>query len=185
MTPFNIALLFCRLLSIWCVARFAESFGQAAAQAFVMSAVLNPQTKIVPLHVIAYAASWPLGLIVVASVLWIGAPLIARNVTSDIEYSKRTPQANTSLFAIGQGLLGMFLIARGLSGVVAGLVSIFLDASGQMSQFRPQYQGESASALVNLLIGLCLVFVARNAMRRESNLPRHASSQDENTNGSL
>ena len=184
MTPYNTALLFCRLLSIWCVIRAAEIFGTMASTIYILSIDPNVAAGQLPWRQMLLEIGWPLAIALSACILWLGAPIIARNATRDIEHStlKAAQYSDRQFFAIGQGLLALFLISQSLSGLVYASFSFSMKTIGEAAEF-PEISstGDSrdvASSLIRLILGLLLLLFARRAMKCEASTPLSTSSQD-------
>ena len=163
MTPFNIAFLFCRLLSIWCVVRFVELFGQSASQVFYF---WSSRALTAPIPVWALFALWPLGLAVVSCVLWLGARSIARSIASDIEYSSEQ-NANiqtANWWNLGRAFLGVYFLVSGISSGFAALVATF--SSSPNGNFYKWYG--ASSSVGSIILGGFLLVIARRAMRHDA-----------------
>ena len=191
MTPFNIAFLFCRLLSLWCVARFVETFAKVSA-AFLLTYVFpgsgsnlwtrNDQTGNI---------SGALGMCFLACALWLGAPIIAQSVAQNIEYSNGVDQPKTTRnwWNIGRGLLGLYFLVTGLGGLCTSAFYLVAErylgsklSSPSFPALQLFYFAPAISAVLYIIGGAWLLLVARRALKREAD---SVSSQDAKETGSL
>jgi hypothetical protein len=179
MTPFNIALLFCRLLSIWCVVRFVEAFGRATPYllTFVISNPSNNHSD--GLSNVGIA----LGMSLMGCVLWLGAPIIARFLARDIEYSNSKENqlhAMPNWWNIGRGLLALYFLINGLSGLLSAITYLaFTPSAGSSLQYvRNFYFGLAVASLVYVSVAILLLFCVRRDMEREASTPLSTYPQD-------
>lgn len=168
MKPYDIAVLFCRLLSIFLVGRFFEALATGTSAAFGTLIFSRPGTE---WRAIAYLIV-PLSFLGMSVVLWLGSPLIASSVARGVEFSQPVVAAPDSVqrwSAMLKGLLGLFFVIEGISGCGAGLIGLVLVGNGvtraQIGEFgidRP------VTASLQLALGLILVFYASRAARAHS-----------------
>jgi hypothetical protein len=135
MTPYNIALLFCRLLAIFLVGRFFELFAIGALSAFSFL-IFNPPSS--EWRVIAVLLA-PAGYLATSIVLWLGAPLIALSVARGVEFSTPVTASENSARqwdATLKSFLGIYFVILGVSGCGAGLIGLLLTGNGIVNSRR-------------------------------------------------
>lgn len=166
MKPYDIALLFCRLLSIFLIGRFFEVLATGVLAAFTTLIFSRPLTG--AWIAIAYLVV-PLGFLGMSVVLWLGAPLIASSVARDVKFSPPATTAADSVqqwSAILRGLLGLFFIIQGVSGCGAGLIGLVLTGNGIVRYQTGEFGMDRAvTASLQLVLGLILLFHASRAAR--------------------
>lgn len=196
MTPFNIAFLFCRLLSIWCVARFVETFGRVVAPFLFTFVSSSSSSSFASRNDGAASIGAASGMGFFACALWLGAPLIARSVTQNIEYSNGVdqPKTTSNWWNIGRGLLGLYILVTGLSGLCSSaiyLVGLQYSAKTLATGFSSSqamqclYFTPAVSSLLTTIAGAWLFLVAGRDMKHENDSAHFAPSQDANETGSL
>ncbi len=188
MTPFNIALLFCRLLSIWCVARFVEAFGRLATLFLLTFVPSNSMSGFLARNDGVSNVGISLGMFFLACALWLGAPVIARAVAQNIEYSNVVdqPKTTSNWWNVGRGLLGLYILITGLSGLFGSAFYLIglqyfakslATSPASLLQTQLYYFAPVVSAILQIILGAWLLLISRRHLKREAD---STSSQDTN-----
>ncbi|HVF85625.1 MAG TPA: hypothetical protein VM821_06565 [Abditibacteriaceae bacterium] len=97
-------------------------------------------------------------------VLWLGASVLAENVTRDVETSG-THQSKSEIVgwqAVGFSLIGLYVFLQGFNTLSAYFISKILLSSSDLDALSwPQ----NALALLQFAVGLILLFRAQKAIR--------------------
>lgn len=178
MTPKNLAVIACRLLAIWF---FVESIRASAAAVIagmlemassrtqtvwpMLSPPPSPPPMSLPYDRILILAALPLVHFSAAVILYLGASVLAKSMTRDME-NEASPQSEMKFISwrtLAFSVLGLFLCAQGvsaLSGHVFSMVYVGVDQSHRNLE-APVVVAQMCAAAMQMMTGWILLYKAQ------------------------
>lgn len=189
MTPKNVATIACRLLAIWFFVQAMKDFATAINGYLLMrsayisappSPIGSPPFMQSPLPFVVLPSVTHLGACVV---LWLGAPILAKNMTRDLETSTSPPSEGgaSSWQNVGFSLIGAGFLFQGLSTLSSYFgVKFFMAPSNFTTMFDSQATRlwqQNALAVSQCFFGFVLLLWSQKTLRALDYLQRGGRDQ--------